>query len=181
MRPSTIIGKVLQGAESLGHYGLLASCVVGFVAVIMVVLETIFRNGHIPVVPFSDEYSGYLLVFITFLAASSSVRSGYFVRLNVVTQRLPKRAQDILNILAYALGVLVLSFYLWRCFELFVQSLQRHTTSVTSLYTPLAFPQFFMIMGLVLTDMTLGALLITEVSVLVSKSRGKSRGQPESQ
>ena len=168
------IGKPIgHWVDSISDFALVLSGIASLVAVVMVSAEVVIRYGQLARFTFADEYSGYLLVFITFLAASNAIRTGTFVRLGFITQLLSKQVKEILNVIAYALGFIVVGFYLWQSYGLFAQSLELQATSIFASNTPLAIPQSFILVGLVMVELTLAVLIIKTCFNLVTNHGGK--------
>ena len=136
------------------------SGVIALLAVLLVCTEVVTRYGGLGRLVLANEYSGYALVFIVFIAAANAVRMGTFVRLSFVTRLLPMRVQGILTILTYILGFMAMGVYLWQSCGLLLQSFRLGTTSIYVTYTPLVIPQSFIVVGLVLLELTLLRLAV---------------------
>ena len=152
--------KLGRWLDSTCDFMTIISGIIALLAVLLVSAEVVTRYGGVGRLALANEYSGYALVFIVFIAAATAVRTGTFVRLTFVTRLLPRRVQGILTILSYILGFIVMGFFLWQSCGLFLQSLRLGTTSVYVTYTPLAIPQSFIIVGLVLLELMLIRLAV---------------------
>ena len=123
--------------------------------ILLVVFEAINRYGRLSNLTLAEEYTGYLLVFVTALAAGSSFRTGLFPRLEFVLKLLPRKGKEIVNLLGCITGLIVNGIYLKVAWGLFRESLRIHATSWTTLYTPLAIPQAIMVAGFVIFEIVL--------------------------
>lgn len=82
------------------------TCIVllGIMAVV-VFIQVIFRFVVKASLPWSEETSRYLLVWITFLGASAGVKTGAHVGVEAVTLMLPYKLRKMVNLLGIAICV----------------------------------------------------------------------------
>ena len=142
------LDRICEPLALAGGIGCLAT-------ILLVVFEAINRYGGLSSITLAEEYTGYLLVFVTALAGGSSFRAGLFPRLEFLLKAFPKRVKEILNLLGCITGLLVNGVYLKVAWGLFQESLRLHATSWTTLYTPLAIPQAIMVAGFVIFEIVL--------------------------
>ena len=85
----------------------------------------------------ADEMASYLLIAIVFLGLAHNLRTNGHIRIDVITTQVPPRLRLILEVFAYAVGI-VFSILLvagtWTRFDNFWT---RHTLSDSPLMTPL--------------------------------------------
>jgi TRAP-type C4-dicarboxylate transport system permease small subunit len=105
----------------------------------------------------ADEYSGYLLIAVTFLGAAFSLRSGAFTRMDALYNRTRGKVRWVLDVLLNLVSLAylaILDYWLW----VFIASSYRSgVTSISIAQTPLYIPRLFMGLGVML--LTLVALL----------------------
>ena len=86
-------------------------CILAMMALITV--EVLARNIFHTSTLISDEYSGYLMVFITYWGAATAFHSGSFVRVEALFDHFPQRVRVVLN---YVYEFLFLVFNSYLCF-----------------------------------------------------------------
>lgn len=106
-------------------------------------------------VPSLAEIAGFLLGAATFLALAGTLAAGVHIRVNLVTERLPERARDLLDgIVSFvaaglsAYAAYALSGFAWR-------SYQYNDVSYGMVQVPLALPQAVMAFGLIVLTLAL--------------------------
>ena len=133
------------------------------VAVLVVLFETINRYGQLSNLTIAEEYTGYILVFVTAFAAGSSFTNNMFPRLTILEEKLPERVRKILILLGLFMGLIVNGIYFWLSWGLFWESVRIGSTSWTNLYTPLCIPQGFMVVGFGLFEIVLLGLIVKRI------------------
>ncbi|GAJ00762.1 unnamed protein product [marine sediment metagenome] len=152
--------RIEHWLDSICNFMALMSGIIAVLAVILVCVEVISRYSGVGRIAIANEYSGYALVFIVFVAAANAVKTGIFVRVRFFISWLPRRVQGITNIFALVLGSIVVGVFSWRVVALFAQSLKLGATSLYATYTPIAIPQGFIIAGLFMLELMLIRLTI---------------------
>jgi len=89
-----------------------------------------------------------MLASASFLALAHTLRHGGHVRVNLVSQRLPKGVQVVLEFLVLALSAAIVGFALWYMIDLTLQSYQYGDKSYGIIPIPLAIPQAIVSIGL---------------------------------
>ena len=127
--------------------------VAGWMLVAMVVLISVeilgryfFRFSTL----IADEYSGYLFVWATFLGFAHALRTGQFLRVEMLVVRLAPRLRNALEILAAAAGLVVAAIAAWGTWKLVYTSWRFGSLSIQPSATPLLIPQLIMPLGLLL-------------------------------
>jgi TRAP-type C4-dicarboxylate transport system permease small subunit len=133
---------------------------------VLITLEVIFRDFFNFSFQFTDEVSGYLLVAITFLSISVSLRDGALFRVEFLYHRLVPRsrhlAQFLFDLLSLAFGV-ILDYQLFRHV---MSTWERNMVAPTLLATPLYIPQIVMPVGVSLMILVLLGEIGQDVKVL---------------
>jgi len=103
----------------------------------------------------TDEIVSYLLIAIVFLGLAENLRQGSHIRIDVVTNLLPPRARLILEVVAYAVGMVfawVLIAGTWTRFDNFWT---RHIISDSPLMTPLWLAMVPVVVGAVVLGLAM--------------------------
>jgi TRAP-type C4-dicarboxylate transport system permease small subunit len=96
----------------------------------------------------ADEYGGYLFVWMAFLGFAFTLRSGHFLRVEMLVTRLPPRLQRLcegFSAAAAAILCAVLAHSAWSVFHL---SLKFGSVSLQASRTPLYLPQLILPIGM---------------------------------
>ncbi len=134
--------------------GALAGCLI--LAICLLISAQILLNGASrlfgPVLPTTipsyAEFSGYMLASTSFLALAHTLRYGGHIRVNLVSGRLPRTVQVVLEFCVLLLSAAIVSFALWYMIDLTLQSYQFGDKSYGIIPIPLAIPQTVVSTGL---------------------------------
>jgi len=110
----------------------------------------------------SDEFSGYMLVLITFMGAAYTVKTEGFTRMEVIYLRSKGRGRWVLNFLIYLIALIFLVITDYWIWAFVLSSYRAEIRSISITQTPLFIPQIFMGVGV--------TLLVFEVSLQFSLS-----------
>ena len=117
----------------------------------------------------THEIAGYLLVAVAFLSIGVSLHDRALFRVEILFGRLPKRGQDILqlvfDLLALGFGLL-LEYHL---IQLVLSSYSRGFKEATILATPLYLPQLVMPVGV-------GFMIVVLLAQILGGARALFRG-----
>lgn len=118
--------------------------------VIMMVListEVIARNVFSVSLLISDEFSGYLLVIMSFFGIAYSLRSGALLRIEFILLALSPRLRAMVDVIydVLAIGVSAVLFYAVIVFTW--STWERHMVAPTLIETPLWIPELAMPFG----------------------------------
>jgi TRAP-type C4-dicarboxylate transport system permease small subunit len=128
--------------------------------ILIVTLEVVSRRFFGFSLFFAYEYSGYLLIAMTFMGASFTLNAGGFTRMEIVYTRFRGKALRILDFLVYVVSflyLLIIAYWLWGYVA---SSYETGVTSISIAQTPLYLPRAFMFLGVVLLVSEVGAGLI---------------------
>ena len=133
----TLQERVERIAAALAH-GL---CAVGVLCVVaMMVLTTadvVARYVFNSPTMWADEMASYLLIAIVFLGLAQNLRTDGHIRIDVITNLLSSRARQVLEVVAYAVGILFAVLLIAGTWTRFDNFWVRHTMSNSPLMTPL--------------------------------------------
>jgi len=145
-----------------------ASAISGGILVAMVgfiLFEILLRSVFSASTYVLDEFVGYGVAIMTFLSFSAALKSGTFIRVNLLIGNLDGRVRRGLEIVFCAGGSVLfsyLSFYLGR---VVLRNFSRGTTSNSIAEVPLWIPQSLMLMGI-------GLLVLQFISLTIQYVRG---------
>lgn len=135
-----------------------ASCIV--IMMLLITVEIFARWVLKTSTLISDEYSGYLMVFITYWGAAAAFHSGNFVRVEAIFNRFSQKTQKILDKI-YEILFLVFNSYLCIYFFQRLASVYQHNSLSTSISrTPLWIPYGICWLGICVFELYLISALI---------------------
>jgi TRAP-type C4-dicarboxylate transport system permease small subunit len=158
-----ILARVGTHAERFSRYTVWAGGVLMLIAAVVVTLDVLQRKvSHLTGLSISgsDEISGYLFAISTSWAFSFALLHRANVRVDALYLVLPRKLQAVLDVF----GMILLSIFVvvvtWHALQMFIHNATNWSKSITPLLTPLAIPQFFWIIGLILFTLNLFLVLL---------------------
>jgi TRAP-type C4-dicarboxylate transport system permease small subunit len=144
-RFATGVARALDRVTSgLAHFsGVLLALVVVLVNV-EIVMRYLFNASTL----ISDEYSGYLFVWMSLLGFGYALTTGQFLRVEAFVERLRGRRRHVLELFGAVAGVVVSIVLTYACARTFLASLSFGTRSIQPSATPLWIPQLAMPLGM---------------------------------
>ena len=116
--------------------------------IVLVNIEVFMRYGFGRSTLIADEYSEYFFVWMTLLAFSHALRTGQFIRVEVVVRRMPPWLHAISQISAALAGLFVSLVLAFACVGLVSGNLRFGSVSIQPSQTPLWLPQLILPAGL---------------------------------
>jgi TRAP-type C4-dicarboxylate transport system permease small subunit len=114
------------------------------------------------------ELTGYLMaVGMSWGLAGTLFERGH-VRIDVLVQKMPLRVRVWLHLLSLIALIVSTGFYVWGAMSLALDSLAFNATDLTTLRTPLVWPQGLWAFGFVLLLLTGLALLLRSLKQMLS-------------
>lgn len=107
----------------------------------------------------TDQFSGYMLVSLTFIAASVSLSSGNFHEVTVLRDTLSPRASAMLALVVYAVCLLFSVILAWQFIRFGWRTWNFGELSSVGIRFPLWIPRMGMIVGVVMINWTLLRIL----------------------
>jgi len=98
----------------------------------------------------ADEWSGYLMVAVTFLGLAYTMKEKGFLRMKLLTNRLSQKKRSFLNIFLILIALAYSVLIDYKLFLFAYSSYSRGYSSVSIFQTPLYIPQIFMSLGMTL-------------------------------
>lgn len=134
----------------------------------MVGANTILRYIFASSWPFVEEYSGYALVMMTFVALGYTLKENGHISIDFIVNHSPQRVRANLAVATTAVSLLVIGVLFWYALALAINSLQHDVRSHSLMATPLWIPQMFIVVGLFIFGLELIAYLVKKISELKS-------------
>lgn len=159
------LDSLYRGAEALAALGLIA--ILAFVLVQMV--SRLFAVT----VPGMQDFAGYCVAGITFLALGASLRAGSQIRVNLLITHLGGRAARVLELWCCGLGVVVSGYIAYWSIDLVWDSYQYGEVASTLVSTPLWIPRLTMALG----SIVLLVAFLDELVHLARDGRPRYKGQ----
>jgi len=120
---------------------------------------------------FVEEYTGYWMVFITYMALAFTLIAGSHISVDIVTRRLTDKTRSILQVCTDSMGVVLVCYLLGRSIEWVIYGIRYDLYSLSSLRTPLWLTFLPVPIGLTLFALALATKLGKNVIELM-RARG---------
>lgn len=121
---------------------------------------------------FAEEYTGYLVVMLTFLPLAYTLRTKGHIAIDIVTNRLPEKTRARLEVVTTGLSLMVLIIMIWYALKLTIGSFQDNVLAPTVAMTPLWIPQMFVVVGLIIFVGELMFYMVAKIGELKSSCPG---------
>ncbi len=109
--------------------------------------EIVLRSFFTKTTYIAEEYTGYLMVAITFLALSFTLKEKGHIRMTFLHSMIKGKARILLDIYAFAVGFVICAVVTYTTAQFFWDSVVSQSRSMHVSATYLAVPQFFMPLG----------------------------------
>ena len=164
--------KVRQIISFFSSVGFWISGIAVLLMTLLITVEVVGRRVLNFTTLVADEFSGYLLVVITFMGAAYTLKTGGFTRMELVYNQFKSRGRWIIDLvfnLVSLVFLMILDYWLWVHI---ISNYRSDMASISILQTPLYLPKLFM--GLGATLLVLEVLL--EIVTLFSPQKTKTAG-----
>jgi TRAP-type C4-dicarboxylate transport system permease small subunit len=151
----SIMNQLKRIINFLSALGLWISGIAVLFMILLITVEVIGRRVLNFSTLIADEFSGYLLVVITFMGAAYTLKTGGFTRMELVYNQFKGRGRWIIDLvfnLVSLVFLMILDYWLWVHI---ISNYRSDMASISILQTPLYIPKLFMGLG--------ATLLLTEV------------------
>ena len=120
-------------------------------ALMFLVLAEVFSRYVIgSAMGISDEIGGYVFVVIVMLGLAYTWKEKGHTRIEFMVNLLPPKIRQRVRMGMLILAVVFIPILIWSSTDMVIYSFAHGTKSQTWLRTPLAWPQLFMVIGLIL-------------------------------
>ena len=145
--------------ESLSYWGGMAGAAVLLFVVLLVTYDVIARFFFHRPTPFASQMAAYAVVLISFLGMAYAFSEKAHIRIESITERLPKRIERPLRLITLVLGFVFVSALTWGGFLLVERSLRLGFKSSDMVRVPTFIPQLAIPIGFAL----LGLRIMVEI------------------
>ena len=118
--------------------------------VVLILVEIFIRSTFDMSTMIADEYSGYLYLASIFLGLAYTFNEKAHIRINIISSRLNKKSNRIIDIVAGTITLFVLIFVLYRTVIFTYDSFELEMLSEAVSETPLYLTQLVMPIGILL-------------------------------
>jgi TRAP-type C4-dicarboxylate transport system permease small subunit len=133
--------------NKLSNWGAYLASLLLVSLVCLILIEITIRHFFDMSTLIADEYSGYLYLASIFLGLAYTFKEGGHIRINIITSRLSKKANNIFDILAAIITIAILGFVLYRTILFTYDSYELEMLSEAVSETPLYLTQLVMPIG----------------------------------
>ncbi len=154
---------ILSGVRTL-------SGVAAWIAAILVIVEVLARYLFNYAILFGVEYAIYTTAFLCFVGAVyTQVEKGH-VNVDLVTSKLPKGLRQWLEVLTLAASLVVAGLFFYWSMVIAKVSAELGSRAISSLATPLVYPQSIMPLGFLLLSLVILVQLFGAIRSLFKPS-----------
>ncbi len=126
------------------------SCIILVVMVAFILVEIILRSFFDASSYVLDEFVGYGVAAMTFLAFAATLREGVFIRVEMVLAHLGPKLRRLIEVISCVTGAVLFSGLTWYVAKLIYRNFDRGVISNSIAEVPLWIPQSFILVGLIL-------------------------------
>lgn len=155
-----MIGQLREVVErcnvALGMVSGLGVLAMGLILSYEVVCRYFFNAPTI----WAQETSTYLYMWTMLAAAAYTLQEGKHVHVDLVTERLPSRARNLVEMVTGAIGAVFCAIVSVQAYEMIAATVRFGKVSATPLRVPLWIPQSALLMGFVLLTFQFAYLVV---------------------
>ncbi len=152
---------LVSGAVSAGFLVLI--CILVSVQVLLNLLTKIFGVKMAMTIPSYAEFAGFFLAAASFLALAYTLTRGGHIRVTLMVQFLPKKAQLFSEVFALGLCAATAAYTTWYMARLTMESIRFGDLSPGIIAVPLWIPQISMTLGMAIFSIALFDLALRTV------------------
>jgi TRAP-type C4-dicarboxylate transport system permease small subunit len=168
MQRQKVLDKILGAIGLLSTVGMYVSGVGVFIMSVLITIEITGRYLFGFSLLVVDEWSGYLLVIVTFLGLAYTMKTKGFLQIDFLINGLSQRSRHLFNIFLVLIA-LAYSFVIgWKLVIYTWLNYSTGAVSVSISQTPLYIPQLFMPLGIFLLVLELIREAITSIQDLMT-------------
>lgn len=136
--------------DKLSFWGAYLSSLLLVSLVFLVLIEIFIRYFFDMSTMIADEYSGYIYLASIFLGLAYTFNEDAHIRINILTSRMGKKSNKIIDVIVGLITIVVLTFTLYRTILFTYDSYEMEMVSEAVSETPLYLTQLVMPLGLTL-------------------------------
>lgn len=176
--------NIIQIIDKVGTVSGVASGILLLAALVMVLVEIVLRTLFHGTVYITDEYSGYVMVGITFISLAYGIREKGHIRMVFLRNLLKNRGLAVLEIIVLLIGLCLMIVITYETFLFFWEAVVYKTQSMQVSKTYLAIPKLLMPLGCGMFAIQLGGEIFkciqciqeNDYTALMSKEELDNRG-----
>ena len=154
--------KLIHRIDGLSDLAGAVSAVMLCASLLMVILEVTLRSFFSKTIYITDEYTGYLMVGITFFGLSYCLKEKGHIRMTVLHRFLKDKKRAYLELFTFVIGFCLMAIVAYTTFLFFWESVEYQTQSMQISKTYLAIPKSMLPLGTVIFALQfLGEILRT--------------------
>jgi TRAP-type C4-dicarboxylate transport system permease small subunit len=168
MQRQSVFDKILVTIGVLSTGGMYASGAGVFIMSVLITIEITGRYLFGFSLLVVDEWSGYLLVMVTFLGLAYTMKTKGFLQIDFLVNRLSQRRRHLFNIFLVLIALIYSLVIGWKLIIYTWLNYSTGAVSVSISQTPLYIPQLFMPLGILLLVLELIREAITSIQDFVT-------------
>ncbi|NKB42944.1 MAG: TRAP transporter small permease subunit [Alphaproteobacteria bacterium] len=158
------MNSVLRGIDRICVFAAGVAALLLGALFILGITEIILRSVFSISLSFSAEYAGYFLVLVLFLGSGWTLSTAGHIRVTLLSEHVSPKLARALDGLSTAIALIVSSILTAAMINYALGTWSRGTVSYYSSETPLAYPQAFLAIGLIVLTLALFARLIRVIT-----------------
>jgi TRAP-type C4-dicarboxylate transport system permease small subunit len=158
--------RFIERVRTFSRYGTWFGGALIMMAAVIVGIDVVIRKAFNVTIGGADELSGFALAISSAWAFGFALLERAHVRIDSLYVWLPSHARIVLDIVGLTAFTLFMGLFAWQAFGVFRNSVEMDTRTMTVLETPLRFPQFFWVLGLVVFVLIAVLLLLRSLLAL---------------
>jgi TRAP-type C4-dicarboxylate transport system permease small subunit len=164
-----MLDRLLENAEKISKVAVWIGGGLLIFAAVMTTLEVILRKFANWSFGGADEIAGYIFAISTSFAFAFATLHRAHVRIDALYVRLPRGIRMFLDIFGFLMLGGFLLLMAERAFDVWWNSFENSSVSITPLVTPLALPQGFWFAGMVFFFIVFALMLLRIVTAAFSR------------
>jgi TRAP-type C4-dicarboxylate transport system permease small subunit len=165
------IRKLLRSVDAVARVcGYLSGCLV-LLMMVLILAEVVMRYAVDRPLMISDEFSGYMLVVLSYLGLGYAWKEKAHVRVTTVVNMLPGKWPCRLRLVSLLLGLGFAALLIKLSCDYLIFSFSVHMASSTWLRTPLQIPQMALPIGFLVLLLTIAADIAKTVPPLIAEEK----------
>ena len=160
--------RVLDFAHRLARYGAWAGGMLVVLAAVVIGIDIAMRKFFSLSIGGASELSGYVLAIGSSWAFALALFDRAHIRIDSLYVVLPSRVCALLDVLALLVMLAFIGLLTWQASHVFQQSFNLGSRALTPIATPLQYPQFLWLVGLVYFLVVIVLLLFRACYALVT-------------
>ena len=146
----------------------IAAGVLMVASTLLVLVEIVVRSAFSKTLYITEEYSGYLMAAMTFLALAYTLKDKSHIRMTFLHTLVKGRARIWVDIFAFTAGFAFSAVLTYTCADFFWDAVATSSRSMQISQTYLAIPQFFMPFGTLVMTLQFAGEAIRSILLLRS-------------